>query len=48
MQEIPMDTWLKKDILAEVAELEEMAQSDPETFGPLLEDALVKYRAELV
>jgi len=38
-----LESWVKQDLVAELDELAAMAERDPETYGPLLEDALTRY-----
>lgn len=46
-QVVPFDDWLKKDIEAELRELEILAQEDPDTYRPLLEEAILRYRDQI-
>lgn len=41
--EVGIDLWKKEDIERELAELEMMAQKDPEIYGPLLDEARLQY-----
>lgn len=43
----PFEEWKKQDIKAEIEELKVYAQRDPDTFNPLIDEALIRYRNEL-
>lgn len=46
-QKFWMDEQLKADIKDEVEELIQLVEVDPETYGPLLEDARIRYAEQL-
>lgn len=42
----PFDQWKRVDIERELQDLHALAESDPETYGPLFEEAAIRYREE--
>ncbi len=45
-QAIPYEEWIKKDKLAEIEELRELAQSDPESYLPILQEAVEAFESK--
>ena len=46
-QAIPFEDWVKRDKLAEIEELRALAADDPETYLPLLQEAVESFESNL-